>query len=112
MVKPCTYKERMSGKEYHFWMTPDALYKFNKIQVLLDDKDRSRCKDCIIGRVHQQAACPQKGDKRPQENVLGQLQKATKNRILLLLASVISRALINNKVRSELQEQLTSKRVQ
>ena len=85
--------------------------EFRKIEVLPTDKERSRCEDCIAGRVHQQAACPQKGDKRPRENVPGQLQKATKNRIPPLLASVIGRALINGRVRSELREQLASRRV-
>ena len=28
VVKPCAYGERMSGKEYRFWMTPDALHEF------------------------------------------------------------------------------------
>ena len=112
VVKPCAYGERMSGKEYRFWMTPDALHEFRKIEVLPTDKERSRCEDCIAGRVHQQAACPQKGDKRPRENVPGQLQKATKNRIPPLLASVIGRALINGRTRSELREQLETGRVQ
>ena len=58
VVKPCAYGERKTGKEYRFWMTPDALHCFDKLQVLPDDKDRSRCEDCIAGRVHQQAACP------------------------------------------------------
>ena len=103
----------MSGKEYRFWMTPDALHEFRKIEVLPSDKERSRCEDCIAGRVHQQAACPQfKGDKRPRENVPGQLQKATRNRIPPLLASVIGRALINGRTRSELREQLETGRVQ
>ena len=66
------------------------------------------CEDCKAGRVHQQVACPQKGDKRPRESVPGQLQKATKNRIPPLLASVIGRALISGR---ELREQLASRRV-
>ena len=105
VVKPCAYGERMSGKEYRFWMTPDALHEFRKIEVLADDAERSRCKDCIAGVPHQQAACPQKGDKRPRENVPGQLQKATRNRIPPLLAAVIGRAPINGRTRSELREQ-------
>ena len=94
-------------------MTPDALHYFKGLQVLPDDKERSRCEDCIAGVKHRQTACPQKGDKRPQESVLrlGQLQKATKNRIPPLLASVIGRALINGRVRSQLREQLAPRRV-
>ena len=111
VVKPCAYGERMSGKEYRFWMTPDALHEFRKIEVQADDAERSRCKDCIAGVPHQQAACPQKGGKRPWENVPGQLQKATRNRIPPLLASVIGRALISGRTRSELREQLETGRV-
>jgi hypothetical protein len=111
VVKPCAYGERKTGKEYRFWMTPDALHCFKELQVLPDNKVRSRCEDCKAGRVHQQAACPQKGDKRPREKVQGQLQKATKSRIPPLLASVIGRALISGRERSELREQLASRRV-
>ena len=92
-------------------MTPDALHYFKGLQVLPDDKERSRCEDCIAGVKHQQAACPQKGGKRSRENVQGHLQKATKNRIPPLLASVIGRALISGRERSELREQLASRRV-
>ena len=61
------------------------------------------CVECKAGEKHLQAACPQKGDKRPRESVPGQLQKATKNRIPPLLASVIGRALISGRKRSELR---------
>jgi hypothetical protein len=50
----------MSGKEYRFWMTPDALHEFRKIEVQADDsrdaKKHLRCLlmhlgqiDCIAG---------------------------------------------------------------
>ena len=111
VVKPCAYGERKTGKEYRFWMTPDALHCFKVLQVLPDDKERSRCEDCIAGVKHRQAACPQKGDKRSREKVPGQLQKVTKNRIPPLLASVIGRALIQGMERSELREQLELRRM-
>lgn len=41
----------------------------------------------------------------------GLLQKAARNRIPPLLASVIGRALIKGRTRSELREQLETKRV-
>ena len=68
------------------------------------------CVECKAGEKHLQAACPQKGDKRPRESVPWQLQKATKNRIPTLLASVIGRALIQGRERSELRELFSGKR--
>ena len=111
VVKPCAYEERKTGKEYQFWMTPDTLHCFKDLQILPNDEKRSKCEDCIAGRKHQQAACPQKGDKRPRESGMGQLQKAMKNRIPSLLASVIGRALIQGRERSEFLEQLETRRV-
>jgi hypothetical protein len=111
VVKPCAYGDRMSGKEYRFWMTPDALHEFRDIEVKADDAARSRCKECIAGEPHKQAACPQKGDERPRVSAPGLLQKAARNRIPPLLASVIGRALIKGRTRSELREQLETKRV-
>ena len=91
-------------------MTPDNLHCVKALQILPDDEERSKCDDCKAGVKHQQAACPQKGDKRPRESVPGQLQKATKNRIPTLLASVIGRALIQGRERSELREVFAGKR--
>ena len=111
VVQGCAYGERQTGKEYRFWMSPEALFVFNQIQVLPEDKARSMCEDCKAGRVHQQVACPQKGDKRPRESVPGQLQKATKNRIPPGLGAAIGRALIKGRERSEFLEQLATRRV-
>ena len=69
------------------------------------------CEDCKAGRVHRQVACPQKGDKRPRENIPGQLQKATKNRIPPALGAAIGRALVKGRERSEFLEQLATRRV-
>ena len=110
VVQGCAYGERKTGKEYRFWMTPDTLHCFKDLQILPDDKARSKCDECKAGEKHRQAACPQKGDKRPRESVPGQLQKATKNRIPTLLASVIGRALIQGRERSELRELFSRKR--
>ena len=79
MVQECAYEGRKTGKECGFWMTPDTLGAFKGLQILPGDKRRSLCVECKAGEKHLQAACPQKGDKRPQENVPGQLQKANEH---------------------------------
>ena len=112
VVQGCAYGVRQTGKEYRFWMSPEAELVFRMSLIPPDCKAMSMCEDCKAGRVHQQVACPQKGDKRPRENVPGQLQKATRNRFPPLLAAVIGRALINGRTRSELREQLETGRVQ
>ena len=57
-------------------------------------------------------ACPQKGDERPRENVPGQLQKATKNRIPPKLGAAIGMALRMGRARSEFLEQLALARLE
>ena len=103
VVQGCAYGGRKAGKGYRFWMTPDTLEKFKLLQVL-PDNFRSKCAECKAGKKHLQAVCPQKGDKRPQEGVPGELKKVTKNRIPALLAAVIGRALIRGRERSEVRE--------
>ena len=51
--------------------------------------------------LHSQAVCPQKGDKRERESIPGELKKATKNRVPVLLAAGIGRAMIMGRQRSE-----------
>ena len=51
--------------------------------------------------MYSQAACPQKGDDRERLGILGELKKATKNRVPVLLAAVIGRAMIMGRQRSE-----------
>ena len=104
VVQGCAYGGRKTGNAYRFWMSPDTLEAFNELEILPDDKVRSGCNECKAGKKHLQAACPQKGDKRPREGVPGELQKATKNRIPTLLASVIGRAMITGRERSEVRE--------
>ena len=50
--------------------------------------------------MHSQAACPQKGDNRDREGIPGETKKATKNKVLTLLAVVIGRAMIEGRRRS------------
>ena len=69
----------------------------------MPDDPRSHCEACKAGILHSQAACPQKGDKRGRESVPGELKKATKNRVPVLLAAVISRAMITGRERSEVR---------
>ena len=102
VVQGCAYGGRKTGKGYRFWMTPETLEEFKLLQILPDDP-RSKCDECKAGKKHLQAACPQKGDKRKRESVPGELTKATKNRIPMLLAAVIGRALIKGRERSEVQ---------
>ena len=104
VVQGCAYGGRKTGKAYRFRMTPDTLEAFKELQIPPRDKRRSSCDDCKAGKKHLQTACPQKGNKRPRESVPGQLQKATKNRIPPLLASVIGRAMITGRERSEVRE--------
>ena len=68
---------------------------------ILRDAVRSHCEACKAGILHSQAACPQKGDTREREGILGELKKATKNRVPVLLAAVIGRAMIMGRQRSE-----------
>ena len=102
VVQGCAYGGRKTGKGYRFWMTPETLEEFKLLQILPNDV-RSKCVECKTGKKHQQAACPQKGDKRKRESVPGELKKATKNRIPMLLAAVTGRAMIKGRERSEVQ---------
>ena len=102
VVQGCAYGGRKTGKGYRFWMTAETLEAFKKLEILPDDV-RSKCEECKAGILHKQAACPQKGDKRKRESVPGELKKATNNRIPMLLAAVIGRAMIKGRERSEVQ---------
>ena len=93
VVQGCAYGGRKTGKGYRFWMSAETLEAFKELEILPDDP-RSKCEECKAGILHKQAACPQKGDKRKRESVPGELKKATKNRIPMLLAAVIGRAMI------------------
>ena len=73
-----------------------------KLQILPNDV-RSKCNECKAGKKHKQAASLQKGDKRKWESVPGELTKATKNRIPMLLAAVLGRAMIKGQERLEVQ---------
>ena len=83
-------------------MSAETLEAFKKLEILPDDP-RSKCAECKAGILHKQAVCPQKGDKRKRESVPGELKKATKNRIPMLLAAVIGRAMITGRERSEVR---------
>ena len=58
----------------------NTLEAFLELQILPKD-GRSHCDACKTGRLHSQAACPQKGDNREREGVPGELKIATKNRV-------------------------------
>ena len=81
-------------------MAAETLEVFLELQVLPTD-ERSHCKACKAGILHSHAACPQKGDSREREGIPGELKKATKNRVPVLLAAVIGRAMIMGRQRSE-----------
>ena len=100
VVKGCTCGARRTGKAYRFWMAAETLEAFQELQILPDDV-RSHCDACKAGRLHSQAACPQKGNNREREGTPGELKKATKNRVLVLLAAVIGRAMIMGRHRSD-----------
>ena len=104
VVQGCAYGGRLARKAYRFWMSTETLEVFLELQILLD-KDRSHCEACKANQKHVQAACPQKGDDRERESILGETKKATKNRVLTLLAAVIGRAMIEGRRRSEEREE-------
>ena len=112
VVQGCAYGVRQTGKEYRFWMSAEAEHLFRRSLIPPNCKARSACEDCKAGRKHRQVACPQKGDKRPRENVPGQLQKATKNRIPPKLGAAIGMALRMGRARSEFLEQLALARLE
>ena len=103
VVQGCAYGGRKTGKGYRFWMSAESLEAFKELEILPDDV-RLKCEECKATILHKQAACPQKGDKRKRESVPGELKKATKNRIPMLLAAVIGRAMITGRERSEVRE--------
>ena len=81
VVQGCAYGGRLTGKGYRFWMSAETLEVFLERQILPKDKV-SLCKAC-------KAACPQKGDDRGRESILGETKKATKNRSPRRLAALI-----------------------
>ena len=82
-------------------MAAETLEAFLELQILPNNV-RSHCVACRVGILHSQAACPQKGDTcyREREGV-PELKKSTKNRVLVLLAAVIGRAMIKGRQWSE-----------
>ena len=102
VVQGCACGGRKTGKGYRFWMAEETLEAFKELQIMPIDP-RSHCKACKAGILQRQAACPQKGDKRKRQSAPGELKKATKNRIPLLLAAVIGRAMITGRERSEVR---------
>ena len=81
-------------------MSAETLEVFLELQIL-PDSDRSHCEACKANQKHSEAACPQKGDDRECESIPGETKKATKNRVPVLLAAVIGRAMIMGRQRSE-----------
>ena len=82
---------------------------FQELQILPDDVT-SHCEACKAGILHSQAAFPQTGGTRGWGSVPGELQKATKNRVPVLLAAVIGRAMIMGRERSELRAMQASRK--
>ena len=90
-------------------MAAETLEVFLELQILPTD-ETSHCGVCKAGILHSQAACPQKGDNRERDGMPGELKKATKNRVPVLLAAVIGRAMIMGRQRSEERAEQASRK--
>ena len=79
IIPECVYG-RKSGKKYAVWMSPEAEALYRQTRIAPTDP-RSRCETCKHNLVHEQAACPQKGDTRSRVREPGQTTKAAANRV-------------------------------
>ena len=79
IIPGCVYG-RKSGKKYAVWMSPEAEALYRQTRIAPTDP-RSRCETCKHNLVHEQAACPQKGDTRSRVREPGQTTKAAANRV-------------------------------
>ena len=80
MIIPGRVYGRKSGKKYAVWMSPEAAALYKKTLIAPTDP-QSQCSTCKQNQVHEQAACPQKGDPRRSVREAGQTVKAAANRV-------------------------------
>ena len=79
IIPGCVYG-RKSGKKYAVWMSPETVNLYHHTRILPTDP-ASRCNTCKQNLVHEQAACPQKGDTRGRVREEGHTARAAANRV-------------------------------